>query len=219
VVDVGRGGGEDRGGEGVIGSPAGGADAVEPDRHEIGEAPHADPSRVRPAEAVVPAGRAGLEQRRHGVVAAHQRRQALVEFGRAQLLEQIDHGVGVAPHGDRYPGIPPGGRVADAVGQIAFGGRADAHGRSVHLQQPDVVFGEVCRVYGGERSIEGVALGEQFERCERERLDALMVLGRLFAHVGVQRRLVLVRPPRDLFDRGGIDGPDRVDRCADADDR
>ena len=53
--------------------------------------------------------------------------QPLVQLHRAGLLEQVDDGVAVAAEAERMPASASSAGRADAVGEVALGGRAEAH--------------------------------------------------------------------------------------------
>ena len=112
--------------EGVVRSSAGQPHRVEPDRGQVGERAGLDPAGVGPAEGRVTVLARHAQQRGRVVAAPHPRDQPLVELDRPGLLEQVDDGVGVAAQRDPHTGVAHRPRRADAVGQIALGGRAQA---------------------------------------------------------------------------------------------
>ena len=81
--------------------------------------------------------------------AADAGREPLVELDRARLLERVDDRLRVAAGGQRGAGVGQPARGADAVGEVALGGRAQADGRAA-AEQRDVGVGQVRRVDGGE---------------------------------------------------------------------
>ena len=81
---------------------------------------------VGPAQAACPAAvaarasSAGVKWPRRSV------RSRSSSLQRAGLLEQVDHGVAVAAEAERAAGVGQRAGRSDAVGQVAFGGRAEA---------------------------------------------------------------------------------------------
>ena len=106
-------------------------------------------ARVVPAQGGVAVGGGGAQQRGGRPVAAGAGAQPLVELHRAGLFEQVDDGVAVAAEGERASRArwSAGGR-ADAVGEVAFGGRAHAGAGAGAAEQGDVLVGEVGVVDG-----------------------------------------------------------------------
>ena len=87
------------------------------------------PTAIRPASPSPGAGGRSWRRREQlggGPVAALLGRQALVELHRPHLLEQVDHGVAVAAEGERAPASCRATARADAVAEVALGGRAEA---------------------------------------------------------------------------------------------
>ena len=133
----------------------------------------------------------------------------------AGLLQQVDHGVGVAAERQAGTGVAQGDRRPDAVGEVALGRRADAAGAAGCAEQGDVVGGEVGGVDGGEALVQRAGRGEDPDRRGAVGRQHLLVLGRLLGHVGVQRRARARGPRRDGRDVVGRDGTRRVDGGAD----
>ncbi len=90
--------------------------------------------------------------------------ESFVELDRPHLLEQVDHRVAVRAQGERRAGVPQGGGRADAVGQVAFGGRAETRIRRGAAEQADVDAGQVGRVHGAGPSGEEPGLVQQLRR-------------------------------------------------------
>ena len=115
--------------------------------------------------------------------------QPLVELDGAHLLEQVDHGVAVGAEGERAPGVVQRAAGADAVAEVALGGRAEAGVWSAAPpSRRDVVVGEVGGVHGGR------ARAEQRPRRRAAAVgvtpyaaQAGVVLGDLLGEVDVQR--------------------------------
>ena len=101
---------------------------------------------VVPAQAGVPGLGRRAQQRGGGVDAALPAREPLVELDRARLLEEVDDRVRVAAERQRRAGLGERAHAADAVGEVALGGRADAAARRGAAEQPDVRVGQVRRV-------------------------------------------------------------------------
>ena len=74
--------------------------------------------------------------------------QPLVHLHRAHLLEQVDHRMAVGAQREGGAGVVQPARRADAVGEVALGGRAEADVGARLPEQPDVVVGEVGGVHG-----------------------------------------------------------------------
>ena len=109
-----------------------------------------DPPGVRPAQAGVPVLGRRPQQRGGGVVSALPARQALVQLDRARLLEEVDHGVGVAAERERGARLRQRAHPADAVGQVALGRRADAAAGAGVAEQRHVGIRQVGGMHGGE---------------------------------------------------------------------
>ncbi len=110
-------------------------DAREPhalgvERHKIGGAPFANRSARGPTEAVVTAGRRRAKQLGSGERSPLAARQTLVELQRAALLERLDDRVRVTAERQAAAGVAQPRRGTDAIGQIAFGRRAQAAART-----------------------------------------------------------------------------------------
>ena len=146
--------------------------------------------------------------------AADAGREPLVELDRARLLERVDDRLRVAAGGERRAGVEQPPRGADAVGEVALGGRAEAGGHARAAEQRDVVVGQVRRVDGGEALRQRAGVGQQPGRRAAVRREALLVLLRLLGDVGVQRPPR--RPLRDGARRRRVDRAHAVDRRADA---
>ena len=184
--DVLGGGGEDRGLG--AGAGAGGADARGVEGDEVGAGPDRDPAGVGEAERGVAVGGRGGEQLGGGPVAAPLGGQPLVELDRAHLLEQVDDRVAVGAQREPAAGVVQPPRGADAVAEVALGGRAEAGVGAALAEQRDVVVGEVGGVHGAGPRAEGAGVGEQLRRGDAVRREAGLVLGDLLGEVDVQRR-------------------------------
>ena len=127
VAHVGRGRGEDDGGEGVArgGSRRGARRRARRRPGRRGPRARCRPASGQPRQAC-PAAVAALSSAARGLRAALAARQPLVELDRARLLEEVDHGVRVAAERQRRAGPAQRARAADAVGEVALGRRADA---------------------------------------------------------------------------------------------
>jgi len=107
------------------------------------------------------------------------------------------------------------GEIAAAVSEVALRRRTHAHAALRSGQQRHVVLGHVGRVDGREALAEHADVVEQSERRAAVGVVTLVVLDRLFRHVGVEDAVVLLGPLRDDGHGGRVDGPDGVDRGAD----
>src|SRR6266540_4046120 len=120
------------------------------------------------------------------VTSAAARGQALVQLQGAGLLEQVDDGVAVAADAQRAAGGGQRRGGADAVGQVALGGRAHADGRAGGAEAADVVVAEAGGVdRGGARTEHAAAVGQGRGRQSGDR-QALVVLGALLGQVQVR---------------------------------
>ncbi len=212
VAHVGRPGREHRRLDEVVGRGAGQADAVEADDGQVGERADAEVTGVGPTERARAARRGRGQEVGGGVVAADAGGQPGIELHGPGLLEQVDHRVGVGPEAQPRAGRDERGRGTDAVGQVPLGRRAEADGGTAEGR--DVGGGEVGGVDGGEPPADQAGPGQDLDGRPAVGGGAVLVLGRLLADVGVQRRAPLVGPPahdRHLLRR---DGTDRVDRGA-----
>ena len=131
-------------------------------------------------------------------------REALVELDRARLLEEVDHGVGVAAERKRCAGVRPAG----ASGRSRRPGRARWSGRRSSrpgaAEQRHVGVGQVRGVHGGEARASAPASSSTRRRGAPVGLQAGAVLGRLLGDVRVQRAVSLARPrPRRRRPRPG----------------
>ena len=81
---------------------------------------------------------------------AHTAGQALVELDCPRLLERLDQGIGVGADGQPAAGVTEPSRPADAVGQVALGGRAQAAVRAGSPEQRDVLLGDMGGMDRGE---------------------------------------------------------------------
>src|SRR6266496_2203688 len=143
------------------------------------------------------------------------RGEALVQLQGAGLLEQVDDGVAVAADAQRAAGGGQRRGGADAVGQVALGGRAHADGRAGGAEAADVVVAEPGGVdRGGARTEHAAAVGQGRGRQSGDR-QALVVLGALLGQVQVQRRGPLRRPGRDLPHGARVQRPHAVDAGGD----
>ena len=91
------------------------------------------------------------------------------------------------PSGDRRAGVAHRPGRADAVGEVALGGRAHADVRPGGAQQPDVVAGHPGRVHGRRPRAEHPVVVQHPGRRRAVRLQARVVLRRLLRDVHVQR--------------------------------
>ena len=103
-------------------------------RHQVGARARGDPPGVGPAQRGVPGG-GGRQQFGRGEVAAPLGAQPLVQLHRPGLLEQVDHRVAVAAEAQRAAGVGQRPGRPDPVGQIPFGGGAEAHPGPVLAEQ------------------------------------------------------------------------------------
>ncbi len=184
---------------------------VEGDGGEVGQCPDLDPAALGPAQAAVALGRGHGQQAGRRVGAPLARGQALVQLDGPGLLEGVDDGVGVGADAERRAPVPEGGRRPDPVGQVPFGGGADAAPRAGAGQDGQVLVAQVGGVHGGEPIAQGAVVGQDPGRVEAVGGAALLVLGRLLAEVGVQGSGGAVGPRRDHLDGHRVDRPHRVD--------
>ena len=117
--------------------------------------------------------------------------------------------------GHRNSRVAKRSRRADSIGEIAFGRRADATRRAARLQQGNVVVRQVGRVHRGEPIAEHTLTVEQFDRRATVHRDGLLVLRRLLADMGVQRRIVGGGPAGNDRHRRCVHTANGVDGCAD----
>ena len=96
---------------------------------------------IVPPEAAVPVDRRHVEQVDRRVHAALPAAEAFVEFERTTFLEQVDDRVRVGAERHRHAGGGEGAGRADAVAEVAFGGRAHRHGRAGRGERGDVGVG------------------------------------------------------------------------------
>ena len=132
-----------------------------------------------------------------------------------RFLERIDHRMGVAAEGHRDARSAKSPGRSDAVGQIAFGRRTDATRRMRRPQQSDVTVAEMCGMNRREAVAEHIEAPEQLGRGAAVNRDALLVLRRLLAEMGMQRGVPGRRPIGNHRHRRRGDAAHRVDRRAD----
>ena len=181
------------------------------DRDEVGSRPGRDPPGVRPAEAGVPVLRGRPQQRGGGVVAALPACQALVQLDGASLLEEVDHGVGVAAERQRGARL----REPGASGRCRRPGRARWSGRRSSRRRrrraaPRRASSRWVACTAVKRAASAPASASTAVGVRSVGVQAGAVLGRLLGHVGVQRAVPLRRPAG--HDRGGGRGRPRA-RC------
>ena len=133
---------------------------------------------------------------------------------RRASVEQVDHRLAVAAHGQ--PGSRGGQRPgrADPVGQVRLGGRAEAGERPAAADQLDVPAGQVGGVDHRGARAEQTGRGQHAGRGVAVGGQAGLVLGGLLGQVRVHRRPVRLGPGqhrRQLIRRHRAD---RVDRGA-----
>ncbi len=110
-------------------------------------------------------------------------------------------------------GVAQRPRPPDAIGEVAFGRRTDTDRGATATQQPDVALGGVGDVHGSEARFQSTPRGQQGHRREPVRSQALIVLRRLLADVGVKWDTVVLRPRRDQLDGRRVDRSHGVDGC------
>ena len=109
-----------------------------------------DRAGIVPPEAAVPVDGRHVEQVDRRVHATLLAAQAFVEFEGTSFLEQVDDRVRVGSERHRHAGRGEGAGRADAVAEVAFGGRAHRHGRTGRGERGDVGVVEVGGVHRGE---------------------------------------------------------------------
>ena len=179
-------------------SCAGEADAVEADRHEVGEAAGERSSPPSPAEgdgsrsssprrATTPTGLGPAPSRR--AAARRARRRAPPRTGRSPRASPI--------RGTASPRAKRRGR-SDPVGEVALGRRADAAARRGRSASSPTSRDVTCVAWTAENrsSRPGVARTAARRACSRTRPRQSVVLLRLLGHVGVEHGAVLARPRR-----------------------
>ena len=112
--------------------------------------------------------------------------EPLVHLQRPGLLDRVDDGVLVAAERERRARVVERAGRADAVGEVALGGRAQAHPGAGAAEQRDVGVGQVGGVDRGRGLPEHALGGEQAGRREPVAGEARGVLGGLLGEVHVQ---------------------------------
>ena len=92
----------------------------------------------------------------------------------------------VAAELQRSAGVAQPACRADAVGEIAFGGRAEATRAAGTAKQADVAVGEVRGMHRREAGSQRAGISEHLGGSAAVGCPALLVLGGLLAEVGVQ---------------------------------
>ena len=137
------------------------AHGVEPERREVGERARREAAASGQPERGVAAGRGGVEQ-----AAPRGGRRGRRSRAARRAPPRAPPRTGRSPHGSRSRRRAPRrvrepSRRADAVGEVALGGRAEAAPSRRAAEQRDVVVGQVRRVDRGEARAERAGVGEQ----------------------------------------------------------
>ena len=122
------------------------AHRVEPHGDEVGPCADLEPAGVGPAERAVRRQRRGQLVR--GEPAPLQRLRTLVALEQLRLAEQVDQHVLVGAERERHARVAKRDGRCDAVGEVVFGRRADAHGGAGRGELCDVVGVDVHGVHG-----------------------------------------------------------------------
>ena len=200
----------------LVPSRARGARGCGVEHDQVGPLSDGDRARVVPAERRVAVGGRRRQQLGGRPVATLLGGEPLVELDRAHLLEEVDHGVAVGAQREPGTGVVQPARRADAVAEVALGGRAERRVRTRSADQGDVVVGEVGGVHERRRRAEDTVVGEQPRRRDAVRLEAAVVLGDLLGEVDVQRAVAGPAATSSSSVRGprGRSGPRHRPRCA-----
>ncbi len=140
--------------------------------------------------------------------------EPLAELNPAGLLEQIDHGLAVAPDGEHAARVGQIPRRADPVGQVGLRRGAAAHVTAQAAEQVDVAAGQMRRVHDSAARAERSGLRQHLGRGGPVCGQAGTVLRHLLGEVRVQRCTVTMRPRHDPVHLLERNRADRVDRGA-----
>ncbi len=117
----------------------------------------------------------------------------------------------VGPERHRHAGRGEGAGRADAVAEVAFGGRAHRHGRTGRGERGDVGVVDMGGVHRREPRRERSRILEHPGRCSTVTREARLVLGGLLRHVGMEHRPGVGGPARHRPDRVRVDGAHGMD--------
>jgi hypothetical protein len=105
--------------------------------------------------------------------------------------------------------------VPDTVGQVPFGGRAEAHAAVGRAKQPQVIVARMGCVHCGESTGQRPVALQHRSRGRPIGTVGLLVLRRLLRHVGVQNRVVRIGPCCHGANVARTDRSNGMDRGAD----